>query len=121
MSCLVINGADGPTTVFLAGSLGDMFLLPALFILVLFYAIYFIKMFVQKRHGIETRQLGKRKEKNIRTVEIILSIATLLIVPIQLLSIIFAWNLSPDSYNLGSDHAASADSTGRKVSRYIVW
>ena len=35
----------------------------ALTVLVLFYGIYFAKMLVQHRHGIQTRQIGKRKEK----------------------------------------------------------
>ena len=60
----------------------------ALLIMILFYSIYFGKMIIQKRQGIKTRQLGKGKNQNVRTVEILLSIATLVIVPIQLISII---------------------------------
>ena len=40
----------------------------ALTVLVLFYGIYFAKMLVQHRHGIQTRQIGKRKEKTIHMV-----------------------------------------------------
>ena len=61
----------------------------ALLIMILFYSIYFGKMIIQKRQGIKTRQLGKGKNQNVRAVEILLSIATLVIVPIQLISIIF--------------------------------
>ncbi len=61
----------------------------ALLIMVLFYSIYFGKMIIQKRQGIQTRQLGKGKNQNVRTVEILVSVATLLIIPIQLISIIF--------------------------------
>ena len=60
----------------------------ALLIIVLFYSIYFGKMIIQKRQGIKTRQLGKGKNQHVRAVEILLSIATLVIVPIQLISII---------------------------------
>lgn len=65
----------------------------ALLIMALFYSIYFGKMFIQKRQGIKTRQLGKGKNKNVRTVEILVSIATLIIVPIQLISIIFEFTI----------------------------
>ena len=50
----------------------------ALLVLVLFYGIYFGKAMVQKRKGIQTRQIGRRKEKNIHTVELLMSAATLL-------------------------------------------
>ena len=45
----------------------------ALLVLVLFYGIYFGKAMVQKRKGIQTRQIGRRKEKNIHTVELLMS------------------------------------------------
>lgn len=32
-------------------------------VLALFYGIYFTKMLVQKKHGIRTHQIGRRKEK----------------------------------------------------------
>ena len=35
----------------------------ALIVLVLFYGIYFGKTMAQKRKGIQTRQIGRRKEK----------------------------------------------------------
>ena len=61
----------------------------ALLIMIVFYGIYFGKMIIQKRQGLQTRQLGKGKNQNVRVVEILMSIATLVIVPIQLISIIF--------------------------------
>ena len=51
----------------------------ALFVLAVFYGIYFAKMLAQKRRGIQTRQIGKRKEKSIHTVELLMSIANDLI------------------------------------------
>lgn len=66
-----------------------LFRVLSLAILIIFYGIYFTKMFVQKKQGIQTRQIGKCREKDIRTVEMLMSAATLLIVPIQIISIIF--------------------------------
>ena len=60
----------------------------ALIVLVLFYGIYFGKTMAQKRKGIQTRQIGRRKEKNIHTVELMMSAATLLAPASQLLSLV---------------------------------
>ena len=60
----------------------------SLLILILFYGIYFTKMYVQKKKGIQTRQIGKCKNKDIRIVEMLMSIATFVIVPVQIISII---------------------------------
>lgn len=65
----------------------------ALSILVVFYGIYFGKMFSQKRQGIQTRQIGTRKE--VWKVESLMSAATSGIVFVQLISIIFEWNWMP--------------------------
>ena len=68
---------------------------PALSVLAVFYGIYFGKMLAQKRHGIRTHQIGRRKEKSIHTVETLISIATLGAPIAQLLSIAFGWNHLP--------------------------
>ena len=49
----------------------------ALLVLAVFYGIYFAKMLAQKRRGIQTRQIGRRREKDIHTVEVLMSTATL--------------------------------------------
>ena len=67
----------------------------ALIVLAVFYGIYFGKMLVQKRHGIQTRQIGRRKEKALHTVETLMSVATLGTPIAQLMSIAFAWNHLP--------------------------
>ena len=67
----------------------------ALIVLAVFYGIYFGKMLVQKRHGIRTHQIGRRKEKELHTVETLMSIATLGAPIAQLLSIAFGWNHLP--------------------------
>ena len=64
----------------------------ALFVLAVFYGIYFAKMLAQKRRGIRTRQIGKRKETSIHTVELLMSIATLAVVIAQIVSIAFGWS-----------------------------
>ena len=67
----------------------------ALLVLVIFYGIYFAKMMVQRRRGIQTRQIGRVKDKSVHTVELLMSIATLAAPVIQILSIIFGWNYMP--------------------------
>ena len=71
------------------------FKLMAIFILAVFYAIYFGKMIIQKKKGITTHQIGKRKEKKLHTFETLMSVATFSVVIIQLLSIFFDWNIMP--------------------------
>lgn len=67
----------------------------ALLVLAVFYGIYFLKMLAQKRRGIQTRQIGRRKEKSIHTVELLMSAATLGTPIAQLLSIAFGWSVLP--------------------------
>lgn len=67
----------------------------ALLVLVIFYGIYFAKMLAQRRQGIQTRQIGRVKEKSVHIVELLMSIATLAAPVIQMLSIIFGWNHMP--------------------------
>lgn len=67
----------------------------ALTVLVLFYTVYFVKMLIQHKHGIKTRQIGRRKDKDIHTVELLMSIATLAAPAAQLLSIAFGWSCMP--------------------------
>ena len=69
--------------------------LAALIVLAVFYGIYFGKMLAQKRRGIRTNQIGRRKEKGLHTVETLMGIATLGAPIVQLLSIAFGWNHLP--------------------------
>ena len=66
-----------------------------LLVLVIFYGIYFAKMLAQRRQGIQTRQIGRVKEKSVHIVELLMSIATLAAPVIQILSLIFGWNHMP--------------------------
>lgn len=69
----------------------------ALVVLVFFYIIYLLKMWAQKRQGICTQQIDRRKGPSIHRVEICMSIATVGIIPAQLLSIAFGWSHLPDN------------------------
>lgn len=66
-----------------------------LLVLAVFYGIYFIKALSQKRRGIQTRQIGSRKEKGIHTVELLMSVATLGAPVSQLLSVALGWSWLP--------------------------
>ena len=72
-----------------------LYALQALLVLAVFYGIYFAKVLAQKHRGIQTRQIGRRKEKSIHTVEVLMSIATLGAPMAQLMSIAFGWNHLP--------------------------
>ena len=67
----------------------------ALFVLAVFYEIYLIKQWRQKRHGIQTIQIGRGKDAQTHTVETLMGIATVGIIPAQLLSIAFGWSHLP--------------------------
>lgn len=64
-------------------------------VLALFYGIYFAKMLIQRRHGIRTRQIGRRKEKTLHTVETLMGIATLAAPAAQLVSVVLGWSFLP--------------------------
>lgn len=72
----------------------------ALAVLAFFYGIYFSKMLVQKRHGIRTHQIGRRKEKTLHTIEMLMGIATLGAPAAQLLSIALGWSCLPANARL---------------------
>ena len=71
--------------------------LMALFVLAVFYGIYLVKQWMQKRRGIRTMQIGRRKDARTHTVEMLMGIATVGIIPAQLLSIGFGWSHLPAS------------------------
>ena len=67
----------------------------ALFVLAVFYGIYLIKQWRHKRRGIRTIQIGRGKDAQTHTVETLMGIATVGIIPAQLLSIAFGWSHLP--------------------------
>ena len=64
----------------------------ALFVLAVFYGFYLVKQWRQKRRGIQTMQIGRGKEAQTHTVETLMGIATVGVIPAQLLSITFGWS-----------------------------
>ena len=69
--------------------------IPALIVLAVFYGIYLFKQWRQKRRGIQTIQIGRGKDAQTHTVETLMGIATVGIIPAQLLSIAFGWSHLP--------------------------
>lgn len=67
----------------------------ALIVLAVFYGIYLVKQWRQKRRGIQTMQIGHGKEAQAHTVETLMGIVTVGIIPAQLLSIAFGWSHLP--------------------------
>ena len=67
----------------------------ALLVLTVFYSIYLVKQWRQKRRGIRTMQIGHGKDAHTHTVETLMGIATVGIIPAQLLSITFDWSHLP--------------------------
>ena len=72
----------------------------ALFVLAVFYGIYLIKQWRQKHRGIQTIQIGRGKDAQTHTVETLMGIATVGIIPAQLLSIAFGWSHLPANARL---------------------
>ena len=64
----------------------------ALLVLAVFYGIYLIKQWKQKHSGIQTMQIGRGKDTQTHTVETLMGIVTVGIIPVQLLSIGFGWS-----------------------------
>ena len=67
----------------------------ALLVLAVFYGVYLVKQWRQKCRGIQTMQFGRGKDAQAHTVETLMGIATVGIIPAQLLSIGFDWSHLP--------------------------
>ena len=67
----------------------------ALVVLGVFYSTYFVKRWAQKHRGIQPMHIGCRKEAQTHTVETLMGVATVGIVPAQLLSVGFEWSHLP--------------------------
>lgn len=59
----------------------------AVSIMIVFYGIYFQKLFNQRKKGIQTNQLGKGKESFVKFIEVTLKIVTYLVPLIEVISI----------------------------------
>ncbi|MCM1468475.1 MAG: isoprenylcysteine carboxylmethyltransferase family protein [Alistipes sp.] len=72
-----------------------LFQILAIIILVLFYGCYLYKMAMQKRAGIQTDQMGKGKAGLTKWIEIVMKIATYLVVAAEVVSVFLNVNFSP--------------------------
>ncbi|MCM1212881.1 MAG: isoprenylcysteine carboxylmethyltransferase family protein [Blautia sp.] len=59
----------------------------AVFILLVFYGTYFIKLFHQRKQGIQTNLLGKGKTGIVKFIEITLKIVTYIVPAVEIISI----------------------------------
>ena len=63
------------------------FQISAVIILLIFYGCYFGKMFMQKKKGIQTDQIGKGKTGFVKRIELTMKVATLLVPVMEVISI----------------------------------
>lgn len=63
------------------------FQISAVIILLVFYGCYFGKMFMQKKKGIQTDQIGKGKTGFVKRIELTMKVATLLVPVMEVISI----------------------------------
>ena len=63
------------------------FQISAVIILLVFYGCYFGKMFMQKKKGIQTDQIGKGKFGFVKMIELTMKVATLLVPVMEVISI----------------------------------
>lgn len=78
-----------------------LWMLMSFVILILFYGIYFGKMILQKRKGIQTDQIAKREIKDkVYYIELVLKVATFSIVPVEVVSILMDWSCLPTAFRI---------------------
>lgn len=71
----------------------------ALAVMAAFYAAYFTKMILQRRHGVKTDQIGKgNKPKKVLIVEGLMKIATYTIVAAEVVSVVSDFRMWRSSY-----------------------
>ena len=63
------------------------FQISAVIILLVFYGCYFGKMFMQKKKGIQTDQIGQGKSGFVKMIELTMKVATLLVPLVEIISI----------------------------------
>ena len=65
-----------------------LFQVTAIILLLVFYGCYFVKMFLQKRQGIQTDQIGKGKTGTAKVIETLMKITTILVPLVEVICII---------------------------------
>lgn len=73
----------------------------AIIILLIFYGCYFGKMFIQKKKGIQTDQIGKGKSGFVRSIELTMKVATIAVPVAEVISIC----LNTTSFPAGARYA----------------
>ena len=71
-----------------------------LIILFVFYLCYFMKMFQQRKQGIQTDHMGKGKQGIEKKIEIMMKTATILTFIVEIISIYFNTNMFPRSIRI---------------------
>ena len=66
-----------------------LFQVTAIILLLVFYGCYFGKMFLQKRQGIQTDQIGKGKTGTAKVIETLMKITTILVPLVEVICIVF--------------------------------
>lgn len=72
----------------------------AISVLLAFYGCYFIKLFCQKKKGIQTDQIGKGKVGFVRLVEVTMKISAILVLAIGLISIFIGTSHLPIPFRI---------------------
>ena len=67
----------------------------ALLLLLIFYSCYFGKMFLQKRKGIQTDQIGKGKTGYVKLIELTMKVTTICVPILEVISIYMNWTQLP--------------------------
>ena len=71
-----------------------------LIILFVFYLCYFMKMFQQRKQGIQTDHMGKGKQGIEKKIEIMMKTATILTFIVEIISIYFNTTMFPRSIRM---------------------
>ena len=77
------------------------FQIAAVLILLIFYGCYFIKMFAQRKQGIQTDQIGKGKTGMARAIELTMKVATFSVPAAEIISIYLNTNFLPEWVRYG--------------------
>ena len=72
-----------------------LFQVTAIILLLVFYGCYFGKMFLQKRQGIQTNQIGKGKTGTAKVIETLMKITTILVPLVEVICIVFNQTMLP--------------------------
>ena len=72
-----------------------LFQVTAIILLLVFYGCYFGKMFLQKRQGIQTDQIGKGKTGTAKVIETLMKITTILVPLVEVICIVFNQTMLP--------------------------